>query len=371
MGIGMGNIEDGIIAERRLQEKLSELIPLKHFIVTGYARNGLYLLIKAMRWDGSAEMIVPAFTCSIIKHTVEEAGITAVPVDAEDDGINIDPAKILRAITPRTKAIYVVHTYGVAAQIDTICDIARKRNLIVIEDCAHAPFSFYRGKQLGTFGDYALFSFIKKNINYEGGAIGTNNPSIHARMVMLQREYERNRPATLALVLDNAVRMAGAWWESGFSLRALALMKFNDFLNVLLYKGAYGIRIDETRFFASEASCYRTMAQLDPLYRKYLENSGDYLKYKDMVSGIRMYDIPQRGEDTLPFYFTGAVSGSSRLYRLLSFRTWRNSNEAGRYPRADYLYAHYRVFSKAILLFRNRAGAVKRQEQQEQQAQSA
>lgn len=345
---------NGMSAERALQEKLSKLVPLRHFVITGYARNGLFLLIKAMRWDRSSEMIVPAFTCSIIRHTVEESGITPVPVDAEDEGINIDPEKIRRAITPRTKAIYVVHTYGVAARIDTICAIARRHNLLVIEDLAHAPFSFYKGKQLGTYGDFALFSFIKKNINYEGGAIGTNNASIHARMVMHQREHDRQREGSFALFLDNAVRMAGAWWESGFSLGALAVMKFNDFLNVLIYKGAYGIKIDESRFYASEGSSAKTLGQLDSLFKKYRDNKSGYRKFKDMVPGIVMYDIPQREPDTLPFYFTGAITGTSRIYRALSFRTWRNSNEPGRYPRADYLYAHYRVFSKAILLFRKR-----------------
>jgi hypothetical protein len=354
MGFKIDNSIDGRPAERRLQEKLSELIPLKHFIITGFARNGLFLLIKALRWDSSAEIIVPAYTCSIIKHAVEEAGVTPVPVDAEDEGINIDPEKIIKAITPRTKAIYVVHTYGVAAQIDKICEIAKLHNCLVIEDLAHAPFSFYRGKQLGTYGDFALFSFIKKNINYEGGAIGTNNTSIYAKMVMLQREYERKRPHSLSVFLDNAVRLVGAWWESGFSLTSLFWMKFNDFLNVLLYKGVYGIKIDEIRFFASIRSCEKTIRQLDDLYKKYRENKTGYLKYKDRVPGIRMYDIPQSESDTLPFYYTGAVPGNNRFFKLLSFRTWRNSNEPGIYPRADYLYTHYRVFSRAILLFRNR-----------------
>lgn len=340
-------------AEQRLQDKLAELIPLKHFIITGFARNGLYLLIKALGWDSSAEIIVPAYTCSIIKHTIEEAGVTPLPVDAEDEGINIDPGKIRKAITPRTKAIYVVHTYGVAAQIDTICEIARMHNCLVIEDLAHAPFSFYKGRQLGTYGDFALFSFIKKNINFEGGALGTNNTSIYAKMIILQREYKQMRPRSFSIFLDNAVRLVGSWWEGGFSLPALSWMKFNDFLNVLIYKGVYGIKIDEFRFFASTSSCEKTLGQLDDLYKKYRENKSGYLKYKDRVPGIRMYDIPQNGSDTLPFYYTG-VPEKSRLYKLLSFRTWRNSNEPGIYPRADYLYTHNRVFSRAILLFRSR-----------------
>jgi dTDP-4-amino-4,6-dideoxygalactose transaminase len=338
----------------RLQEKLAALIPLRHFIVTGFARNALFLLIKALRLSSSDEIIIPAFTCSIIRHTIEESGVKPVPVDAEDDGLNIDPEKIKKSITSRTKAIYVVHTYGTAAQIDAICSIAKRYNLIVIEDLAHAPFSLYKGKPLGTYGDFAVLSFTKKNINFEGGAIGTNNISVYAKMVMLQREYERKRSYSLDFFIDNTVRLIGSWWESRFSLISLFWMKFNDFLNVLLYKGAYGIKIENTRYTASERSCRITLRQLDSLYRKYRENKTDYSSFKDKVNGIRTYDIHQNAADTLPFYFTGEILNRNRLFRLLSFRTWRNINEPGLYPRADYLHKHFRIFAKSILLFREK-----------------
>ena len=338
----------------RLQEKLTALLPLRHFIVTGFSRNGLFLLIKALRLSSTDEIIIPAFTCSIIRHTIEESGVKPVPVDAEDDGLNIDPEKIKKSITSRTKAIYVVHTYGTAAQIDTICSIAKKYSLIVIEDLAHAPFSLYKGKPLGTYGDFAVFSFTKKNINFEGGAIGTNNTSIYAKMVMLQREYDRKRSYSLDFFIDNTVRLVGSWWESRFSLMSLFWMKFNDFLNVVLYKGSYGIKIDNMRFTASEKSCMTTLRQLDTLIKKYRENKSDYSTFKDNVNGIRMNGIYQNGNDTLPFYFTGEITKQSRLLKFLSFRTWRNSNEPGLYPRADHLYKNYRIFAKSILLFREK-----------------
>jgi dTDP-4-amino-4,6-dideoxygalactose transaminase len=341
-------------AVTRLQEKLAALVPLRHFIVTGFSRNGLFLLIKALRLSSSDEIIIPAFTCSIIRHTIEESGVKPVPVDAEDDGLNIDPEKIKKSITSRTKAIYVVHTYGTAAQIDAICSIAKKYNLIVIEDLAHAPFSLYKGKPLGTYGDFAVFSFTKKNINFEGGAIGTNNTSVYAKMVMLQREYERKRSYSLDFFIDNTVRLVGSWWESRFTLMSLFWMKFNDFLNVVLYKGSYGIKIDNTRFTASDRSCRTTLRQLDTLFKKYRENKTNYSSFKDKVNGIRMYDVHQNETDTLPFYFTGEIMKEGRPFRLLSFRTWRNNNEPGLYPRADYLYKNYRIFSRSILLFRKK-----------------
>jgi len=354
MSFKIDNTVDEKPAAIRLQEKLAALLPLRHFIVTGFSRNGLFLLIKALRLSSSDEIIIPAFTCSIIRHTIEESGVKPVPVDAEDNGLNIDPEKIKKSITSRTKMIYVVHTYGTAAQIDAICSIAKKYNLLVIEDLAHAPFALYKGKPLGTYGDFAVLSFTKKNINFEGGAIGTNNTSIYAKMVMLQREYDRKRSYSLDFIIDNTVRLVGSWWESKFSLVSLFWMKFNDFLNVVLYKGAYGIKIDKMRFTASEGSCRTTLRQLDMLFKKYRENKTDYIKYKDNINGICMYDLHQEESDTRPFYFTGALMKQSWLLRLLSFRTWRNCNEPGLYPRADYLHNNYRIFAKFILHFREK-----------------
>lgn len=340
-----------VSAAEKLQEKLAELIPLRHFIATGYTRNALFLLIKAMRWERSAEIIIPAFTCPVIRHTIAEAGLVPIPVDAEDEGINIDPDKIVPSITVNTKAIYVVHTYGMTAQIERICAIAKKHNLMVIEDLAHAPFSVYRGRQLGTFGDVALLSFTKKTVNFEGGAIGTDDSSLHARMVMLQREYERKRSFSPIFLIEIFVRLVGSWWESRFSVIALMLMKLNDAINSLVYKGSYGMSIDGAAFIPSSLGCRMTLRQIDRIHDRFRKNNRRYLEETGAASDILIYRTRQKSTDTLPFYITGIPAGRQRLYRLISFRTWHNSNRPGLYPRADYLYENYRIFSKAVRPF--------------------
>jgi hypothetical protein len=338
-------------AAEKLQQKLAKLIPLRHFVVTGYARNGLFLLIKAMRWTSTDEIIIPAFTCPVIRFTISEAGLVPVPVDAEHNGINIDPDKIIPSITVKTKAIYVVHTYGMIAQIEKICAIAKRHNLMVIEDLAHAPFSLYRGKPLGTFGDVAIYSFTKKMVNFEGGAIGTNDTALYARMTMLQREYEHKNSHSLIFFIELFVRLVGSWWESSFSIIALLLMKLNDAINTIVYKGAYGMSIDSAAFTANETGCRITLNQIDHLFDKYRGNNTDYMKHTGAASDILIYKPYQESTDTLPFYITGVPTGTNRLHRLISFRTWHNSNKPGSYPRADYLYENYRIFSKAVLMF--------------------
>lgn len=346
----MSDRTNGHTASERLQEKLAELIPLRHYFVTGYSRNGLFLLLKAMEWDSTSEVIVPAFTCTVIRHTVEAAGLVPVPVDAEDDGINIDPEKIAAAITVRTKAIYVVHTYGMAAQIDAICATARKHGCIVIEDLAHAPFAMYKGKPLGTYGDYAVLSFTKKIINYEGGAIGTNNPAVFAKMEKLRQEYDNNRSFSLSSIIDGFVRLVGSWWESSFSPAALLLMKINDLVNTVLFKGSYGIAINSADFLPRERGCAITLRQIEGLHRQYHGNSAVFHDRAAGIKGVTSHP-PRNGSETGPFYYTGIPTGRKRMFRLVSFRTWHNSNEPGRYPRADYLYDNLRIFSRAVLLF--------------------
>lgn len=333
-----------------LERRLAGLVPLKHFMATGFARNGLFLLARALGWDGSSEIIIPAFTCSIIRHTIEAAGAKAVPVDAEPDGLNIDPVLVEKAITGRTRAIYVVHTYGTAARMELICAIATRHGLTVIEDVAHAPFYRYRGRQLGTFGDFAVYSFTKKMINYEGGAIGTSNTDAFNALMALRAQYREDRPLTAAGMIDGYVRLVGSWWETGFSIAALCLMKLNDFVNRILFRGSYGISIDPGKFMPGRTASRVTLRQLDALHDAVAENNARYRAFREGTGGaIEVYGTGRNTAGTLPRYYTGTVKGRNTLLKLISFRTWRNSNTPGEFPRADYLYENYRVFSKAVL----------------------
>ena len=338
-----------------LERRLSELVPLKHFVATGFARNGLFLLARALGWDDTTEVLVPAFTCPVIRHAVEATGAQAVPVDAEADGLNLDPVLAEKAVTGRTKAIYVVHTYGTAARMEQICALAKRHGLVVIEDVAHAPFHRYRGRQLGTWGDFAIYSFTKKTVNYEGGAVGTNDTAAYNALVALREQCQREGAITPAGIIDGYVRLVGSWWESGFSIVALGLMKLNDLANRIIFRGAYGIGIDPGKFMPGRTASRVTLRQLDALSDAAAGSDARYRAFRESsIGAIRIYGAPRDAADTLPRYFTGSLERSGALMKLISFRTWRNGNARGEFPRADHLYEHYRVFSKAILLFMRR-----------------
>jgi dTDP-4-amino-4,6-dideoxygalactose transaminase len=135
------------------------------------------------------EVITTAMTFCATVNSIIHAGGTPVLADIDPNTWNIDPNDIERRITPRTRAILPVHFAGRPCDMDAIMDIARRHNLKVIEDCAHAIESEYKGQKTGTFGDFGCFSFyVTKNVTTgEGG------------MVIAKREEDIARIKTLAL----------------------------------------------------------------------------------------------------------------------------------------------------------------------------
>ena len=137
----------------------------------------LHLSLLAIGIAPGDEVIISTMTFAATANAVIHAGGRPVFTDCEKDSMNIDPIDIKRKITKRTKAIILVHFAGRSCNMDVIMDIAKKNNLKVIEDCAHAIESEYHGKKTGTFGDLGCFSFyVTKNIvTGEGGMVITDD----------------------------------------------------------------------------------------------------------------------------------------------------------------------------------------------------
>ncbi len=140
------------------------------------------------------EVILPSFTFSSTANAFVLVGAKLVFVDVRPDTMNIDETKIEAAITDKTKVICPVHYAGVSCEMDTIMSIARKYNLKVVEDAAQGVMSTYKGKALGTIGDFGCFSFHEtKNYSMgEGGAILINNKDSIEKAEIL-REKGTNR----------------------------------------------------------------------------------------------------------------------------------------------------------------------------------
>lgn len=140
------------------------------------------------------EVILPSYTFSSTATSAVLAGAKLVFVDIRPDTMNIDETKIEAAITDRTKVIMVMHYAGIACEMDTILNIARRYNLIVVEDAAQGVMSTYKGQFLGTMGTFGAYSFHEtKNYSMgEGGALVINNPEYIEKAEIL-REKGTNR----------------------------------------------------------------------------------------------------------------------------------------------------------------------------------
>jgi perosamine synthetase len=153
---------------------------------------GLHLCIRALGIGAGDEVIVPSFTFVAVANAVRYEGAAPVFVDIEPRHLNLDPSLIEAAITPRTRAIIAVHTFGCPANMPAILEIARRHGLRVIEDACEAIGAQYQGRHVGSFGDAAVFAFYpnKQITTGEGGLVVTGDPQL-AREIRAMRNHGR------------------------------------------------------------------------------------------------------------------------------------------------------------------------------------
>jgi len=175
-------------------EWLEKRFNAKKLLLTTSCTSALDMSSILSGFSAGDEVILPSFTFSSTATSMILGGASLVFCDIRPDTMNIDENKIEAAITDRTRAIVAVHYAGVSCEMDTILDIARKYNLLVIEDAAQGVMSSYKGRALGTLGDFGCYSFHEtKNYSMgEGGAILVNNDAYMERAEIL-REKGTNR----------------------------------------------------------------------------------------------------------------------------------------------------------------------------------
>lgn len=179
---------------KKCDEWLEKRFNAKRVMLTTSGSSALDMAALLCDIKPGDEVILPSFTFSSTANSFVLAGATLVFVDIRPDTMNIDETKIEAAITEKTKVICPVHYAGVACEMDSIMSIAKKHNLIVVEDAAQAVMSTYKGKACGTIGDFGCYSFHEtKNYSMgEGGAIVINNEAYIDKAEIL-REKGTNR----------------------------------------------------------------------------------------------------------------------------------------------------------------------------------
>ena len=169
---------------KQFEQDFAAMVGARHAVAVNSCTAALHLALEAIGLREGDEVIVPTMTFTATAEVVTYFKAKPVLVDCVPGTFNIDPDGIERAITPRTKAIIPVHFAGHPCEMDRIMDIARRRDLRVIDDAAHALPARYQGKMIGTIADCTCFSFYAtKNITTgEGGMVTTDNPDWAARM---------------------------------------------------------------------------------------------------------------------------------------------------------------------------------------------
>ena len=234
---------------------------LQYALATTSCTAALHLSTLALQLQPGDEVVVPAFTWVTSAHSAEYVGARAVFADVDLSTFNLDPAAIEAAITPRTRAIVVVHLFGKAAPMDEIMAIARRHNLAVIEDAACAVGTTYQGRPIGAIGDLGCFSFHPRKVitTGEGGMVTTNRKDLADRVKSL-RNHGATGPAF------------GADPSKPYTMSTFEMLGFN--LRMSDIQAAVGV------------------AQMAKLDRLLAERRRLALRYSELLEGVDRYIVP-------------------------------------------------------------------------------
>jgi len=166
------------------EKAFADFCGVKHAIATNNGTTALHLALVALGIQPGDEVIVPTLTYIASANSVRYCNAVPVLVDSDKQSMNLDPAKVAAAVTPKTKAIMPVHLYGHPADMDPLREIAEKHKLFIVEDAAEAIGAEYKGKRVGGLGTCATFSFFGNKIitTGEGGMVTTDDDELAAKL---------------------------------------------------------------------------------------------------------------------------------------------------------------------------------------------
>ena len=253
-----------------LEKEWAEYVGTRHALVTNSGTASLHMCVAATGIGPGDEVIVPAFTYLATATAVLHHNAVPIFVDVDPETMLIDVNRIEEKITPRTRGIIPVHLNGVAADMDPILEIARKHNLIVIEDCAQAHGTRYKGRKVGGLGDMGAFSMNQwKHLSAaDGGLVNTNDEELRAKAEMVR---------TFGETIHRGKRR-----------------EYNSYTMGWMYR--------TTDFVAAFARSQLT--RLDELNAKRVENCERLDCALSQIKGIRLQRIPEGSESKYWFYMT-------------------------------------------------------------------
>ncbi|WP_304754991.1 dTDP-4-amino-4,6-dideoxygalactose transaminase, partial [Ileibacterium valens] len=175
---------------KKCSQWMEERFKVQKVLMTTSGTSALDLAVMLCDLKEGDEVILPSFTFSSTATAPLLSQASLVFVDLDPKTMNIDPERIREAITDKTKVVIIMHYGGISCDMDKIMDIVKEHNLILIEDAAQGVMASFKGKALGTFGDFGCYSFHEtKNYSMgEGGALLINNPQYNERAEILREK---------------------------------------------------------------------------------------------------------------------------------------------------------------------------------------
>lgn len=261
---------------------------VKHALATTSCTAALHLATLALDLKPGDEVIVPALTWVTSAHSAEYVGAKAVFAEIELDTFNLDPKAFAAAITPRTRAVCVVHLFGLAAKMDEINAIARQHSVAVIEDAACAVGTTYGGKPVGSLGTLGCFSFHPRKVitTGEGGMVTTEDDALAKRVASL-RNHGTSAPT------------------HGDPTKPYTMGEFNIL--------GFNLRLSDIQAAVGVAQ----MARLDGLLAERQKLAGRYRALLGSVSDLRLPAVPDKCGHTYQSFVIRVAGGRERRNRVM------------------------------------------------------
>ena len=276
--------------EREFNKRFAAFVGTEYALSVTNGTVSLQLILEACGIGYGDEVIVPGLTWQATAAAALDINAVPVLVDVTEDTWCTDPACIEQAITPRTKAVIPVHLYGCMADMDAIADIAKKHDLLVIEDCAHKHGGEWNGKKAGSIGDAGSFSFQLSKLMTagEGGAITTSNVDLHEKLDALRNCGRRPEKES------DADKGSGIYGDEGNFIQS-GNYRITDFQAALLIEALNRlpeqnrIREDNAKYFNSQLD---ELPGVLPMRRDRRETAQAYYNFSFRYKADEFKDLP-------------------------------------------------------------------------------
>lgn len=200
-----------VAAQSAFESAVAGWVGTRHALGVSSARRGLAMVLRALSLRPGDEVLCPAYGFSPLVLVIRDCGLVPVFVDADPATFNVDPALLAERLSPRTRALLVTHLFGQPCEMEAILQFTRVRNLILLEDCAHALGATYRGRPVGSFGTAGFFSFgLGKNLPCGGGGMVTTSDDLLARA--LRQRLAESPPPSVGDLFVGFAKLVGASW---------------------------------------------------------------------------------------------------------------------------------------------------------------